>query len=230
MKIAICDDEYIDREILVSLTEDYIAERKTEFEYAVFLSYLDMQNRIDEFDVFVLDYQMPDVNGLEFAAQIREKYGADSKAIVFVTSFDEIVYDAFVVRAHRFLTKPVVKEKYFEALDAYLHTSLSNRQIVIKGAGATSVLPLREIYYVQVAKKELYFCTENEQILCRRSIESAGQELEAYGFYRVHRSYLVNMRALSSFDRAHVEFPNGERVPISSRKYADFCKAYLEMK
>ena len=36
------------------------------------------------------------------------------------------------------------------------------------------------------------------------------------------------MHALSSFDRTHIEFPNGESIPVSTRKYADFCAAYFD--
>ena len=229
MKIAICDDELAAREQIVSFTEDYVRERRLELAYETFDSYAPLQSRIGEFDVFVLDYQMPQTDGLTFASMIRERYGQDRKAIVFVTSFDEIVYDAFVVQAHRFLVKPLQKEKYFEALDAYRQTSTFNRQILIKGKSETSVLQLQDVYYVEVDKKELYFCTKEEQILCRRTIESVEQELQPLGFFRAHRSYLVNLRAVRSFDRTHIEFPNGESVPLSARKYTAFGKAYLEL-
>lgn len=229
MRIAICDDELAAREQIVSFTEDYARERRIELDYAVFDSYEGLRDRIGEFDVFILDYQMPQIDGLTFASMIREQYGQNCKAIIFVTSYDEIVYDAFVVQAHRFLVKPLQKEKYFEALDAYQKTSQTNRQIVIKGKDETSVLQLQDVYYVEVDKKDLYFCTENEQILCRRTIESVEQELAPLGFFRAHRSYLVNLYAVRSFDRAHVVFANGERVPLSARKYTALGKAYLEL-
>ena len=104
MKMAICDDESVAREILVSLTEDYMRERKVDLDYAVFASYVDMAERIGEFDLFVMDYQMPDVNGLEFAARIREQYGSESKAIIFVNCVPERVagYDKIAERIGKY--------------------------------------------------------------------------------------------------------------------------------
>ena len=67
MKIAICDDEVASQERTVSYVEDYISEKKTDVEYEVFNSYVELENRIDEFNLFVLDYMMPEINGISFA-------------------------------------------------------------------------------------------------------------------------------------------------------------------
>lgn len=119
MRLAICDDEVASQEKIVSCVEDYITERKTDIEYEVFDRCAELESRIDEFGVFVLDYMMPETDGLAFARKIREKYD-ESKAVIFVTSFPEIVYDTFEVRTLRFLLKPLEKAKLFEAIDAYV--------------------------------------------------------------------------------------------------------------
>ena len=106
MNIAICDDEAPARENIVTCLENYMIERRVDVSYELFDHYKKLKDRIDDFDVFIMDYQMPDVDGLDFAHIIREKY-SDTKTIIFVTSFSDIVYDAFSVRAHRFLVKPV---------------------------------------------------------------------------------------------------------------------------
>lgn len=116
MKIAICDDEVASQERTVSYVEDYISEKKTDVEYEVFNSYVELENRIDEFNLFVLDYMMPEINGISFAKKIREKYN-ESKAVVFVTSFPEIVYESFEVRTLRFLLKHLVYFSFIIACD-----------------------------------------------------------------------------------------------------------------
>ena len=54
MKIAICDDEKIAREKVVTLLEDYFHDRKRDIPYEVFERYPDLEKRIDEFNIFLL--------------------------------------------------------------------------------------------------------------------------------------------------------------------------------
>ena len=117
LKIAICDDIKTDAESVHRLIRQYEAEKNIEIDCRVFYTYEDMLRSDTDFDVFILDYKMPGMNGMDFARMIRETYTND-KTVIFVTSFPEIVYDAFEVRTHRFLIKPIDKAKLF--LDAFV--------------------------------------------------------------------------------------------------------------
>lgn len=226
MKIAVCDDEKISLEAVVTYIEDYCAERKSSLEYECFTNYPDLEPRIDEFDFFVMDYQTPEIDGLTFARKIREVHG-EQKAIIFVTSFSEIVYDSFEVRTHRFLVKPLDKMKFFEAIDSFMSTNMCNPRIAIKSDGETDVLNISDILYVEVDDKETVFYTAENQYISRMTISSVESELIPHGFFRVHRSFLINMKKISRFDKTSVMFENGESVPISKRNYSEFCKKYL---
>ncbi len=227
MKIAICDDEKNCLEAVITCIEDYMAERRTEIDYEAFSRYPDLEPRIDEFDVFVMDYMTPEIDGLSFAARIREKYG-DNKAIIFVTSFHDIVYDSFSVRTHRFLIKPVNKEKFFEALDSYIKTNTMTRHFTITSDGETDIVNINDILYIEVELKNITVYTSEDQFICRRSITSVEEELTHLGFFRVHRSYLVNMQNIAHFSNDTIELNNGEKIPVSKRSYKSFCKEYLK--
>ena len=127
LKIAICDDIKTDAESVHRLIRQYEAEKNIDTDCCVFNTYEEMLRSDTDFDVFILDYNMPGMNGMEFARFLREKY-SDSKTVIFVTSFPEIVYDAFEVRTHRFLLKPVVKHKLYEALDSCMKASAVNKK------------------------------------------------------------------------------------------------------
>lgn len=227
MRIAVCDDEKACIDSVVTVLEDYAIERRTDIDYETFERYPDLEDRVGEFDVFVMDYQTPEIDGLTFARKIREQFGED-KTIIFLTSYQEIVYDTFAVRAHRFLVKPVDKQKFFEALDAAVSNSNTNRNLAIKAEGRIELIPLGDILYVEVADKECYICLEEEQVVCRKPISQLEEELIPHGFFRVHRAYLVNMKKIRSFDQKEIEFTNGEKIMMSKRRYKEFCKAYLE--
>lgn len=221
MKVAICDDEKYSRDSVVSCIEDYIHDRKTEFDYEVFESYVDLKDRIDEFNVFIMDYEVPEIDGMTFARMIREKYG-ENKGVVFVTSFENIVFDAFEVRALRFLVKPLNKEKFFDAMDAYLKTNIVTKRITVKSDGKIEAIDSCDIYYIEVMRKDLYIYRENDAINCRDTIDSLEKELDGFGFFRSNRSFLVNLDKVQAFDKSVITLKNGDTVPLSTRIYTDF--------
>lgn len=230
MKAAICDDELVPRETIVTYLEDYCADSGIDIDYEAFESYLPIENRIDEFDIFIMDYQTPEIDGMSFARTIREKYGS-GKSIIFITSFREIVYDAFTVRTHRFLLKPIDKAKFYEALDSCIKSENSDeKNLILKIDGFTDVIKAADVFYVEVRGKDCCICFENDQIISRRAISFFEQELDGAGFFRVHRNYLVNMKKIKSFDKSKIQLANGEKIEISSRRYASFCKEYLKLK
>ncbi len=226
MKVAICDDEKACCESVVTILEDYIHERRMSIDYACFESYLPLKERLDEFDVFILDYKMPEINGIEFAKILREKYG-EEKAVIFLTCFPEIVYESFEVRTHRFLLKPIDKEKFYEALDSYCKTDTVSKRIIIKTSGGTQIINLNDVLCIEASRKDVYFVKNDERIIYHKTISEMEEKLSNSGFFRCHRSYLVNMKNVKKFDSKSVYFYNGKSVPISPKRIKDFNKEYL---
>lgn len=229
MRIAVCDDELIAREEISTVIEDYIHERKFDVDYELFDSYIMLEPVIEKFDIFIMDYQTPEIDGMTFAKMIRDNFG-NGKFIIFVTSYREIVYDAFTVNAHRFLLKPIDKAKLFEALDSCLVEDKENKNLIIRNDGFTNIIKASDVFYIEVAGKESRIWFEDDMISVYRTISSLEDDLSDSDFFRVHRSYLVNMKKIKSFDSNRVELSNGKSIEISSRKYKAFCKKYLSMK
>ena len=229
MRIAVCDDELVAREEIVTCIEDYSHERKLDISYKVYENYMLLEPETDGFDVFIMDYQTPEIDGMTFAEKIREKYGSE-KTIIFVTSFKEIVYDSFRVKTHRFLVKPVEKEKFFEALDSCLLTDKENKTIALKSDGFTDVIKADDIFYIEVRGKDCCIFFSDDSIVSRKTISFFEDELSGSGFFRIHRNYLVNMKKIKSFDRSKIELENGVKIDVSSRRYGEFCREYLKLK
>lgn len=228
MKIAVCDDELMALEEIITCLEDFAIERKVNIEYEAFESYEPLSERIDEFDVFIMDYKTPIIDGLTFAKLIREKY-SDSKTIIFITAYDDIVYDAFTVKTHRYLLKPLDRIKLFEALDSYI-SEKSEKSFVLKSDGISDVINISDILYIEVNDKECRICTETGQIISRKPISCFENQLSGSGFFRVHRAYLVNLRKIRSYEKSKILLVNGEKIDMSVRRYQDFCREYIRLK
>lgn len=229
MTIAICDDIKTDAEAAYSLIRQYENEKNIEIDCRIFCSYEEMLRSGTDYDVFILDYNMPGMNGMDFARMVRETY-AEDKTVIFVTSFPEIVYEAFEVRAHRFLIKPIEKTKLFEALDACFKLNSVNNKEIIKSDGRTELVDFNDVLYFESDKNNIriYIVGRNDSLSWRKTIASAEEEFRKHGFFRIHRAYLVNLHKVKSFDSKYVTMRNGDELPVSAKKYSEFCKAYIQ--
>lgn len=237
MKIAVCDNDKIIIRQTVSMLEDYMEEKKIDLKYDVFTTYESIRNRIEDFDLFILDYNMNDdnispdgtdlMNGMDFAKLVRSS--ADPhKGIIFLTSYNEIVYESFEVRAYRFLLKPLVKEKLFKALDDYLDSTVETGTILIKYKNESHIIDISSIYYFEVIRKDIFIHLENKTLRCRKIIDAFEKELAPFGFFRTHRSYLVNISKIDTINSKSAMMKNGDEVYVSSKKYSELCEKFLE--
>lgn len=227
MKIAICDNEPSTLDFVSSVIEDIAFAQNMDIKYEAFLSYESLMRQIGDFDLFIIDYKMPGINGMEFAKKVYSEFGT-GKGLIFITAYPEIVYEAFEVRAYRFLVKPLSKEKIIEAVNEYIKDLASSRKLTIRIDDEFNILNTEDIYYMEAARKYTYIYLKDDCIKCRRTITSFENELSDYGFFRIHRSYLVNINKVKKFDSRICILENGEKIFISQKKYDEFCQLYLE--
>ena len=131
MRIAICDNEPSALDFVSAAIEDIILYKSMDIQYESFSSYENLMHRIGEFDLFIIDYKMPGISGLDFARKVYSKYGM-KKGLIFITAYPEIVYEAFEVRSYRFLVKPLTKEKITDAVCKYISDLSSSKKLAIK--------------------------------------------------------------------------------------------------
>lgn len=228
MRIAVCDDDRNTLNVISGVLEDYIQLKDIQISYDVFYSFDELIDRISDYDLFFLDCKMPEgIDGLEFARIIRRDYG-EEKGIVFITAYSDFVYEAFEVRTHRYLLKPIQSEKVFEALDNFVATNYAGRKLLVKVDGRNDIISLTDVYYMEVSRKDVYIYLNKGYVVCHKTISSLEKELNPFGFFRIHRSYLVNVDKVKSFDKRIVQLDNGEKIFMSPQKYNDFCEHYLK--
>lgn len=226
MKIAICDNEPTVLSFVRAAIEEIMLSNNIEVDYETFLSYDFLIDRTDEFDLFILDYKMPGINGLDFAKKLYSDYGA-KKGIIFITAYPEIIYDAFEVRTFRFLVKPLEMGKLIEAISGYIHDSAASRMLTVKADDEVNLISIDDIYYFEAARKHTYIYLADRCVTAHTSILSFEKELVNCNFFRLHRSYLVNMNKVLKFDSRICQLKNGEKIFISQKKYSEFCRKYL---
>jgi len=121
---------------------------------------------------------------------------AKPPAIVFVTAHSEHAVKAFEVAAADYLVKPVEIDRLRLAVGRLSATELQAERverIPVEKAGRKILVNVDEIYYVMAKDDYSYIHTDSERYLSTISLAQLETRLDASGFFRVHRRYLVNL-------------------------------------
>ncbi|MEE1219219.1 MAG: response regulator [Ruminococcus sp.] len=117
MKILIIDDEKTFAENLRVFVEKVFSEMHTVLEITVTDDSKFVLYNSKQYDVILLDIEMPDCSGIKLASKLNEKNSNDDKPhIIFVTNRDELVFDALKQQPFSF-----VRKSHLDDLELCLH-------------------------------------------------------------------------------------------------------------
>ncbi len=229
MRIAICDDE---KRICTILAEK-VGKICPDAEIITYASGKELLKADELPDILLLDIRMPGISGMDVAKVLRDRDWR--KILIFITGEEDQVFQSFDFHAFHFLVKPVADEKLKEVLDnarkelerLYDVPGRHDKYIEIQSGTSHIRINLSKLLYAEVYDRKTILHMKNE------SIEYYGQlsvleGLVGKDFYRIHRSYLVNLKYVERYDRTSVTLKGGDNIPISRREYDGFLKAYLE--
>ena len=210
IKIAILEDEKAAAKKLTTFFDRYTAEHPdVEFDITHFndgLSLLD--NYRDHYDVFLLDIQMPGINGMETAHRIRE---IDSEVmIIFVTNMVEYAVEGYDVRAFDFILKPVTYAAFLPKLERILRAIAIHKDAVmvkLKMKEGMQWVSSNDILYLEVSNHDVFLRLSNGTILRQPGpLSKFEKSLETVSFARNNACYLVNLK--------HIRGIHGDFVDI----------------
>lgn len=193
-----------------------------------------MENRVD---VVFLDISMPGASGIQLAEALHKL--KNPPAVVFVTAYSDHAVEAFDVDATDYLMKPVEEARLDQAINKVLArvkpTSDSSKssieRIPVEKGGRKVLIPVDQIRYIMA--KDDYSCifTEDDRYLSTTSLAQFESKLGDFGFFRVHRRYIVNLANVEDVETV----PSGviqlgvsgvdDRIPVSRRRVVPLKKA-----
>lgn len=218
IRIAICEDEYIHRKILLNYTLKLFPGEFCEiFEFSSGEKLLD--NYLENLDILLLDIQMPSINGIETAKKIR--LFDTNVTIIFITAIPDFMQQGYEVRAFRYLLKPVKYIDFSRHLIQCKNEILDNnkKNISIKEINEERIIiiPINSILYIETECRITLIHSDNKIYKTRESIKSFESSLLKYNFFRCHRAYLVNLSKINSFGKNSVSI-KGSEILVSRYK------------
>lgn len=231
-RIAICDDEISQIKNISDYLTRFSIKTDTEFQIERFTSGNELlkkyYNEKSPFDILFLDMEMPGLNGIETAEEIR-RIPDRNVLIAFITSYPEYMQDSFDVQASQYFTKPVSYELFEQKLEKmldYINGLETNITVLSQKSGET-ILYLDDIICIEANKNSnLIITTQNEEIVIKGKINNYEKELANKYFISIHRSCLANMKYIRKFNADSLEFSTGKIVPVSRRKLSEIKEAF----
>ena len=193
-------------------------------------------------DVVFLDISMPGASGLQLAEALYKL--KNPPAIVFVTAYSDHAVEAFDVDAVDYLMKPVEEARLDRAIEKVIARAkpvataeptsakpTNIERIPVEKGGRKVLIPVDQIRFIMA--KDDYSCifTEDDRYLSTTSLAQFESKLGEFGFFRVHRRYIVNLANVEDVKTV----PSGaiqlgvngvdERIPVSRRRVVPLKKA-----
>lgn len=229
MKILICDDEIQYTDKLKKHIEEYMKCRSIDYEIDTECEPQNIISNSAIYQLVFLDIQMDKVDGISLAKVLKER---NSKVIIFfITSFKDYQDEAMDLRAFRFFEKPFDPERLNSGLDkAMEYIDESYVDFYIYANNEHKRILMDEVMYVERINRQVTLATTHGNYTTRETFEDWCEIIQNSFFYRVHKSYIVNLHYVSSYRYTELIIENKIRIPIASRRQADFHKfwfAYL---
>jgi|WetSurMetagenome_2_1015567.scaffolds.fasta_scaffold44330_2 two-component system, LytTR family, response regulator len=199
-------------------------------------------------DLVFLDVQLEDGTGFD----LLRSFSNIQFRTIFITAFDKYAQQAFRFSAIDYLLKPVDPEELaaavhraeefinhhvslqFQALEANLKSVLvQKKKIILKTFEKIHLVDLDQIVSCESADNYTIIQTmDGERILVSRTLKDYDEMLSDCGFYRVHKSFLVNLAHVKCFEKqdgGFVILSNSQKVPVASRKRDELLAVFDKM-
>ncbi|MCI8354408.1 MAG: response regulator transcription factor [Lachnospiraceae bacterium] len=183
---------------------------------------------LESFDVVFLDIIMRELDGIKTAQIFRER--ASDKILIFVSSSREYVFEAYDVEAFQYLLKPVDDRKLKSVLQKAVLKTESRLQefIIVSRERQKKKLFLDDIYYFEIKGRMVDAHGPEGIFTYYEQMGKLENKLQDKGFFRCHKSYLVNLKYVDRYNRQEVILENGEKIVIAKRRYEQFVREVLK--
>ena len=237
IRILIIDDEEAAGNILTLLIRKHIPmehEIRYEQDPAKALQILDSYKP----SLVMLDIEMPGMNGFDFL----NKAGSWDFDVIFTTAYDQYAIKAIRFSALDYLLKPLDILELQNAINRHIirrhHTQQTRHELVSNliqnvqkpetdeyrlaistSEGVFFYMPSEIIYCEGESNYTRFFLASGKTLMVSHTLKDYESILGDYGFVRVHKSHLVNMKFVTQMDRdGFVWLQNGMSVPVSRRR------------
>lgn len=231
-KIAICDDMEQDTQYIASAVRQWAEKENVCTDIHTFSSagsFLFDYAEHKDYDILLLDIEMPSMNGVDLAKRVRREN--DAVQIIFVTGYSDFMAEGYEVSALHYLMKPVS----FDKLSKVLHRAAdklnrTEKSVIIAVDGESLRIAVSDIVSVEAFAHSCTVTTIHTRFGVKSSITAIEKMLSDVAggeFVRCHRSYIVSVKYIKSISKTDVTLDSGIKIPLSRNNYQAVNQTFI---
>ena len=243
IRVIIIDDEFHARTMIAGMLKIYMADAKIVAEAdSVETGYMQIVKHNP--DLVFLDIKMGEGTGFN----LLEKLRTINFRIIFVTAFDEYAIKAFKFNTIDYILKPINEKEFAETCykfknlsgttsqsdklkafnSLYFNDDSENRKISVNTSDKVLFIKIKDIQWLESERNytTIYTTSQTKYFVPKTLGEFEGM-FERFGFFRIHNSFLINLRYISHFDKingVNLIMQDGSIIPVASRRKATLIK------
>jgi DNA-binding LytR/AlgR family response regulator len=228
---VIVEDEEVFLNRTKALLADTFKKKNADVAFDFFMSgqeFLPMIEQHFHYDMIFLDIEMPGMDGISVCRRIREI--TPDALVVFISNKEALVFQTFEVQPFRFIRKSELDEMADSLVSSIISELNRRKQTIIKledSSGDIFSFDVKKILYVEAQRKDCIIATEDGKTTLRSKLMTLETILKDHNFMKIHRSFLVNMSAITRIQKDCVLLTTGEELPISRNLRESVKQAFL---
>ncbi len=227
MRILICDDEQEYVEELKGAVKKYMADHLySTYTVTALTDPKEIMDSDSVFDLIFLDIQMEPYNGISVAKALKDR---NKRAVIFfITSYNGYIDNAMDLQALRYFDKPFDPERLYSGLDKAMEFISESYVDVFADDGKQSLrVVVDDIEYIKYENRKTQIITVNGAYVTKQPFSYWCDTISNSFFYRVHKSFLVNLHYVSLYKYNELILLDGTRISIAPRRQSDFRKFWF---
>lgn len=199
-------------------------------------------------DIIFLDIEMPQLNGFD----LLDRLGKHDSDVIFTTAYNQFAIKAFKVCALDYLLKPIdpedlklavqkaagkktkMSQEQLDLLLSYMKPEKTkSKRIALTASDHLIFVETEKIIYCESdSNYTIFFLSDGQKIIVSKTLKDVEEILEGSDFFRIHASYLINMKHVSKFTRGdggYVVMSNNQHITVSRKKKDEFFELFSKV-
>ena len=181
-------------------------------------------------DLVFLDIQMPNLTGIEFIKSL-----INPPMVVFTTAYNQYALQGYELNVIDYLLKPFSFERFMQAVNKshelfqlkqnknHQTVSFQNDFVLVKEDYQTIKIDFKDILYIESMADYIRIATPGKKHTVLATLKSIDNLLPRNIFMRIHRSYIIALHKISSFNKKSIKIDD-THIPIGDSYREDFMK------
>ena len=233
LKIALCDDDSQFVSKITGLIQSLLQDSTESPVITTYINPVALTASISDgerYDIYILDVEMPDLNGMDVAKRIREFQ--PNAPLLFLSSHLSYATEGYKVQALRYVSKLDLDHALPEALEQAIATleKTDTCSIMVQHYQNYTRILHKDILYVQKMQRSIQIVTDRQgNFKDNRGIKELFSEIDDPRFIFTDRAYFVNLDYVQELDGSWLVLNNEDRIPVSRPMMPNVKKAMIAL-